>query len=118
MPVNFVPFQAFVPDGGDYGSPLSQANNVIPIHGSFRTLRKKNRVAKLSGAGPVTGAFVHIFQQAKAVQFMRPTQATGGGPGSGWMNQDSDPNNVPLGRALNEVVPDDTNYIIAVRAPS
>jgi len=118
VPVNFVPFQAFVPDGGDYGSPLSQANNVIPIHGSFRTLRKKSRVAKISSVGPVTGAFVHIFQQAKAVQFMRPTQASGGGPGSGWLTQDGSNSNTTLGRAIDEVVPDDSDYIIAVRAPS
>src|SRR5687767_8243679 len=69
--VTFLPFSALVPDGGHYGRQLDRAVNVLPLHGGFRSLRKKTSVAAVA-VGPMTGAHVHIYQQSFAEQIARP----------------------------------------------
>lgn len=109
MPITFIPFQAFVPDGGDHGPGLAVAENALPVHGSWRTLRD---VGTLSSAvkGPPTGAYVHIYQQSAAVQYMRPD---GDVTTSGWESTSA-----TFYSTLDEVTADDTDFVFAPGAPS
>lgn len=71
MALSFVPFAAFVPDGGEHGSGLALVQNALPIHGGWRPWQQKAQLASIAD-GPVTGAWVHVFQQSAAIQKMRP----------------------------------------------
>src|SRR5688572_8531215 len=111
MPVSFIPFSDWRPDGGNYGLQLARAENVLPVHGTFRSAQQKQTMATYATDAPVTGAYAHIFQQSRQIQFGRPFEDTTAGI---W---------VPLtGSALwdmvNEATANDGDYIIASGAPS
>ncbi len=109
MAVQFFPFSAFVPDGGGYGRQLDRAKNVLPIHGGYRSLRKKANVAAVAD-GPMTGAFVHIYQQSLAEQIARPDADTTLGiwnPNTG----------TTLWTQIDEETPSDGDYIFAGGSP-
>jgi hypothetical protein len=72
VPVTLIAFTAWVPDSGDVGPNLAVADNLLPVHQSFRCCQQKAVQATLAGDGPVTGALVHTFQQARLVLYARP----------------------------------------------
>lgn len=107
--VTFFPFSAFTPDGGHYGRTLDRAKNVLPMHAGYRSLRKNSRVANVLD-GPMTGAYVHIYQQSLAEQVARPDADTTLGlwlPNSG----------TTLFSRIKEETPSDAEYITALGAP-
>lgn len=111
MPVSMIPFKNFKPDGGKYGFDLKQALNVLPIHGSFRPMRK-GVVEATVAAGPATGGFVHMYQQSRAVQFLRP-DGTVSNAGSWMQNTGS-----TLWETLDEVAPEDASFIYVINPSS
>lgn len=60
MPLTFVPFDTFAPDGGDYGRGLQLAQNLIPIWGGWRSMRKRSEVAA-TFSDTITGSYVHVW---------------------------------------------------------
>lgn len=107
--VTFFPFSVFRPDGGHYGREIDRAVNVLPIHGGFRSLRKKQSVATVHD-GPMNGLYVHIYQQSTADQIARPDADTTPGlwlPSSG----------TSLFEEINEANPSDADFIYAAGAP-
>ena len=111
MPESFLPFSAFVPDGGDFGPQLAKAQNVLPVHGSFRPLNQKAVLSSVTG-GPVTGAYVHVYQQTRAIQFIRPDADNSVGT---WATSDG---TASLFALVNEASADDAKFIFAGAAPS
>ncbi len=110
MPVSFIAFDqpGWQPDGGDHGPGLNIAENVLPVNSSFRLIQGK--VAQASVAdGPVTGALVHIFQQARVVQYARPSAV--------FSNTTWEPA-INLPPLINEATPNDANFIYAPNAPT
>ena len=114
MPVTLVTFDAWVPDSGDVGPHLAVADNLLPVHQSFRLCQQKQVQATLAGDGPVTGALVHTFQQARTVLYARPSADIVGGPGVG--SEAHPAYGQPLYQQVNESTPSDAAYIL-VPAP-
>lgn len=110
MPIEFLPFNAFVPDGGDHGPGLAMAQNALPVHGSWRPLREAATISS-QGDGPVTGQFVHVFQQETAVQYMRPD---GDVSTTGWEASTGS----TFYSLLDETTANDNDFAFAPNAPS
>lgn len=111
-PVSFLAFDqpGWVPDGGEHGPALSVAENVLPVNGSYRLIQQKVPQASVAD-GPVTGALVHIFQQARIVQYARPSADTT--PGL-WQ-----PNlGTTLWTQIDEGTPNDADFIYVPGAPT
>src|ERR1700674_2875194 len=113
MPVTLISFTAWVPDSGDVGPNLAVADNLLPVHQSFRACQQKAVQATLAGDGPVTGALVHTFQQARLVQYARPSADTVPG-----LFESQPTPGQPLFQQINEVTPADSNSILLPNAPS
>jgi hypothetical protein len=114
VPVSFLAFDqpGWTPDGGEHGPGLSVAENLLPVNGSYRLIQTKVPQASLAD-GPVTGAIVHVFQQARTVQYARPSADTSPG------NFESQPTpGQPLFSQINEGTPNDAAYILIPNAPS
>lgn len=115
MPEIFIPFGAFAPEGGDVGEGLVRSDNAIPIHRGHRPLRQRADVATLAGDGPVTGAFVHIFQAEITQQHALP--ASDGNPvpiqlvGSDGRTED-------LWELLHKKDADDSKFVVWGGAPT
>jgi hypothetical protein len=113
MPVTFVPFFSpafWQPDGGDHGPNLADATNAIPVHSGWRPLASRADQASVVD-GPITGAFVHIYQQQRIVQYARPSADTTPGiwqPSTG----------TALFSTVNEAQPDDGGFIYCPNAPA
>lgn len=110
MPTSFLPFSSFVPDGGAHGSEMSLIQNALPVHRGFRPLQQKTSLASVAD-GPVTGAFVHLYQQSAQVQKTRPSADTT--PGS-WLPSTG----AALYAQVNEQSADDVGFIFVANAPS
>jgi hypothetical protein len=112
MPVTFVSFDTpgWVPDSGDQGGALAVADNVLPVHQSFRAVQQALTQASVTD-GPVTGALVHIFQQARVTQYARPNADTTPGIWQPSMG-------TTLFSQIDAVTPNDASFIYAPNAPS
>ncbi len=108
--MTFFPFSALVPDGGHYGRQLDRAINVLPIHGGYRSLRQKAQVVSTKN-GPMTGCFIHIYQQSIAEQVARPN---GDDTPGIWLPNDG----TTLYTQVDEENPADGDFIYASGAPS
>ena len=113
----FVPFSAFSPDGPAHGPGLDRAENVIPVHGGYRSLEKaasQSRLAftgELAGVDRPTGLFVHMFSQSRTGTWARPSADDSAGI---WApSEGSD-----LWAMLDETLASDSDRIIAGGAPS
>lgn len=72
----FIPFGDFLPDLPDYGDvALHRDINGLPLFGSYRPLRKKSVISKITD-GPVTGAICHYYQNTVSVQYASPSADT------------------------------------------
>jgi|HubBroStandDraft_4_1064222.scaffolds.fasta_scaffold00136_12 hypothetical protein len=76
MPVTWLDFTqpGWAPDTGDQGSALAICDNLLPLHGSYRSIQQALIQSSVAD-GPVTGAMVHIFQQ-QATQKSNPNADT------------------------------------------
>lgn len=111
MPVTYFPFSAFRPDGTAYGTELDRLVNAIPWNGGGRSLRKMQSVATKASAGPVKGAYVHIFQADNSDQIARPDADTTAGVWVPSVGTD-------LFAMVDEASHDDSDYISAGGAPT
>lgn len=105
----FIAMNAFQPDGGAFGPELALVQNSLPVHGGWSSMRKKAVQASVAD-GPMQG-YVHIYQQAAAIQKARPSSDNAAGiwvPSSGTNLYDR----------VNEAVPSDAEFIYAPAAPS
>lgn len=109
-PPVFVPMNAFAPDGGDFGPELALVRNYLPVYGSWNSFQKKQAVASVAD-GPMTGAYVHIYQQTTQVQKARPDADTTLGT---WLAETG----AELFSRVNETTPADASFIYAPGAPS
>ena len=100
-----------MPDGGQYGPNLATVENMLPVFGSWRPLQQKSALSSVAG-GPVTGAYVHIYQQAAAIQFMRPDSDDSVGA---WLTSIGSGS---LYQQIDEVQADDADFIFATNAPT
>jgi hypothetical protein len=113
MPVTQILFQAWVPDTGDVGPDLAVADGLYPVHRSFRGVQVKQVQATLAGDGPVTGSLVHVFQQARQVEYARPSADLARGAA------DTMPTAAqPLWSVIDETTANDTDYWMIPNAPS
>ena len=110
MPVTFIPSSAFQPDGGDYGPVLAATQNALPAFGSWRPLQQKSQIASVAD-GPVTGAYTHVYQQARQVKYLRPDGDNSVGT---WLASTGS----TLYDKINEAAANDSNYITAGNGPS
>lgn len=112
MPITFIPFTAFQPDGGDYGPGLSVASNVLPIHGGWRALQG---ISKLCGVTETTclGSYVHVYQQAQALEYLRPKTDY---PGSNWTTNGGSLDDLYV--CIDEEAPNDEDWIVIGNAPT
>lgn len=109
MPVTFYPFAAFIPDGSAYGQELDVLQNVLPVNRGARPHRQAKAVASVAD-GPVTGAWVHIYQSVGAEQVARPDADTTAGI---WLPETGS----TLFDRIDEEAPSDGDYIYAAGAP-
>lgn len=109
-PPVFISFNAFRPDGGAFGPELGLVQNYLPAHAGWLSLRRKRALASVSD-GPMTGAYVHIYQQVAQIQTARPD----GDAISGTWLADS---GAVLFSRVNEATPSDAEYIFAGGAPA
>lgn len=107
----FVPMNAFSPDGGLFGPELSLVQNALPVHAGWNGLQKKQIVASVAD-GPMTGGYVHIYQQTVQLQKARPEFDTT--PGT-WLTS---PAGGSLFAQLSEANPNDAQFIYAPDAPA
>ena len=112
MPITFIPFSAFQPDGGDYGPGLSVASNVLPIHGGWRALQGIQRLCSVADDSCL-GAYTHVYQQAQALEFLRPKIDV---PGSTWRSKTGAADD--LYTFIDEESPSESDYIVAGNAPN
>lgn len=83
MPVRLLLFGRLQPDLSRFDTEgLRQAENVLPIHGSYRPLPKLVSQGSLSvsGApqlGAVVSALAHVYQPSAPIQRMQPDERTG-----------------------------------------
>lgn len=108
----FIEMTSFSPDGGAFGPELSLVQNVLPMHGGWQPLRKKQVVAGVSD-GPMRGAYVHVYQQTVNIQESGPistlqasTWLAAGGMGSDLVDKVAD------------TFPSDPDFIYAAGAPT
>lgn len=111
MPIDTIPFSAFVPDGGDFGADLALAENALPVRRGWRALQQRSRLATLT-AGPVTGAYYHVYEQTAQLQHARPDADTSAGI---WQASTA---GGTLFSQLNETAASDVNFIYASPAPT
>lgn len=110
--IHFLPFSQWKPDGGEFGKELEDAENVLPLAGSFRGVRKASVVSSVTDT-PVTGAHVHVYQQARQLQFARPD---GDVTVTGWANEEGE--GTDLYESIGEEEVDDSTYVVSPAAPS
>lgn len=106
----FIEMNAFRPDGGAFGPELGLVQNYLPVHAGWHSLRKKQIVASVSD-GPMTGAYVHIYQQEEQIQKSRPSADSVDGD---WLPSAGD----DLFARVNEATPSDAEFIFAPNAPA
>jgi len=111
MPIDTIPFSSFVPDGGDYGADLGLAENVLPVRRGWRPLQQRGRLATIA-AGPVTGAYYHVYEQTVQLQHARPDADTSVGA---WL---TGAGTGTIFSQLNETAFSDVNYAYAGAAPT
>lgn len=109
MPVTFYPFSAFIPDGSAYGQELDVLQNVLPVNRGSRPHRQAKAVSSAAD-GPVTGAWVHIYQSVGAEQVARPDADTTLGI---WLPESG----ANLFDRIDEEAPSDGDYMYAAGAP-
>ena len=112
MPITFIPFSAFQPDGGDYGPGLAVASNVLPIHGGWRALQGISDLCSVSETSCL-GSYVHVYQQSSALEYMRPKTDV---PGSNWTTNGGASDDIYT--AIDEESPNDEDWIVVGRAPA
>lgn len=106
----FIEMNAFRPDGGAFGPELGLVQNYLPVHTGWHSLRKKQIVASVTD-GPMTGAYVHLYQQSAQIQTARPDADTTPGV---WL---ADSGAVLFSR-VNEATASDASFILATGAPA
>lgn len=109
MPVTFFPFSSFQADGGGHGQQLDRMTNVLPVHAGHRSIPQRATAATLSSVGPVTGAYVHVFQSLNSEQVGRPSELHSI-PAVRWFNYDGI---IASPESIGEEIPDDTDFIYA-----
>ena len=71
--VQFVGFNIWKPDGSIFGPEMEVAKNVLPAYGSWRGISKAAIISSLTSSVPPTGAYSHVFQRTRSVQYLRAT---------------------------------------------
>lgn len=113
----FIPFSAFSPDGPAHGPGLDLAQNVIPIHGGYRSLEKESVQSQLDFLSQPFderrpgGLFVHVFQQSRTGSWLRPSSDDTAGI---WVPSEGE----DLWEMIDEESAIDSTRIIAGGAPS
>ena len=100
----------FAPDLHDYGQlHLERCVNLIPIHGELRPVNWYQSVARIASSNNVTGGYCHILTRDLDVQTARAfsTNTTGN-----WDEDFATPGG-DLHEQIDEVTPDDTDFIVA-----
>lgn len=110
----FIPFDAWTPDGSQFGPGMKRVENVALAHGGDLAIPKAPAIASTTD-GPVTGAFVHIFQAEKGTQeaAFRTDDFT---PVVNLVGNDG--RTADLFELIDETEPDDTDFVICSGAPS
>lgn len=115
MPIKFIAFGDWAPDAPEYGEvALHKAENVLPVYGAYRPLRKKNRTSIVVD-GPVLGALAHHYQRTLTVQYARPDGDDS--PGA-WARADFAQVSGDLFSQIDEVTVSDTSRIYSPGEPS
>lgn len=69
-----VPAGAFAPDDKERDTPqFEDANNLLPVFGSYRTIPALRAISSVSSSYPVTGSLAHLVTSSAAVQDGQPS---------------------------------------------
>jgi hypothetical protein len=89
MPTKKLPYGIFAPDASDRDNPaLQQAENFLPLYGSYRLIPNIVRISENPNASAdtstITGGYSHLFSAADTVEFGRPTADLNDGGAVDW----------------------------------
>lgn len=120
MPTTRIPVGVFAPDSEVVGGgSLRKAENVLPVAGSYRLLRKPEIVSTSADTDtdPISGGHVHLLTSDSLVQFGRPIADSSEVTLVAVQDQDgNDPDpdaEEGIYRSIDEVYPDTSDYIVS-----
>lgn len=118
LPKRFLPFGRYSPDSNDRDVPdMEQADNALPVFGSYRSLRKKIQSSEQDVGGSPSHVAVHFYTKLISSQNGYPVDHANNSDGV-WVAIGGDPDVEDLYAKIDDRVPDDGDRIVAGDAPS